>query len=181
MARNAIESDFRSSKMAAGSHFFFKSTKKVAYWSETARNAIESDFQSSKMAAGSHFVKKKRVLIWNGEKCDWSSKMAADSHFVRTKIKVAYCSEMARSAIEIHFRSSKIGGGGASQWPACQPFGDIHSICPWANTPILVFKCNNNLTKSNIRSTFKHFSKLQIQDDISWHYFTQFISKVDQK
>ena len=31
------------------------------------------------------------------------------------------------------------GGGGASQWPGCKPFGDIHSICPWANTPILVF------------------------------------------
>ena len=30
------------------------------------------------------------------------------------------------------------GGGGASQWPACKPFGDIHSICPWANVPILV-------------------------------------------
>ena len=30
-------------------------------------------------------------------------------------------------------------GGGASQWPACKPFGDIHSICPWANTPILVY------------------------------------------
>ena len=27
---------------------------------------------------------------------------------------------------------------GASQWPACKPFVDIHSICPWANTPILV-------------------------------------------
>ena len=23
-------------------------------------------------------------------------------------------------------------------WLACKPFGDIHSICPWANTPILV-------------------------------------------
>ena len=23
-------------------------------------------------------------------------------------------------------------------WLACKPFGDIHSICPQANTPILV-------------------------------------------
>ena len=29
-------------------------------------------------------------------------------------------------------------GGGASQCPACKTFGDIHSIFPWANTPILV-------------------------------------------
>ena len=60
-----------------------------------------------------------------------SIKMAAGSHFV------------ARNAIEIHFRSSKIGwGGGASQWSACKPFGDIHSIWPWADTPILVLYGN---------------------------------------
>ena len=51
MARNAIESDFRSSKMAAGSHFVRKKIK-LAYWSEMARNAIESDFRSSKMGGG---------------------------------------------------------------------------------------------------------------------------------
>ena len=59
MARNAIESDFRSSKMAqkgipkwrpaAILEKKFKK-KRVAYWSEMARNAIESDFRSSKMA-----------------------------------------------------------------------------------------------------------------------------------
>ena len=54
MARNAIESDFRSSKMAASSHFVNKINKKskVAYWSQMARNAIESDFRSSKMGGG---------------------------------------------------------------------------------------------------------------------------------
>ena len=58
MARNVIESDFRSSKMAAGGHFVKQKLKKikVAYWSEMARNVIESDFRSSKMAAGGHFV-----------------------------------------------------------------------------------------------------------------------------
>ena len=96
---------------------------KVAYWSEMVRNAIESDVRSSKMAAGSHFVNKIK------------------------KKKVEYWSEMARNAIKIHFWSSKIGGGGggcggASQWPVCKPFGDIHSICPWANTPILVIPPN---------------------------------------
>ena len=182
MARNVIESDFRSSKMAAGSHFVKKSCvliwndekcdqkwfsliqngrwqpfceeKKVVYWSEMTRNAIKSDFRSSKMAAGSHFVTKKKskllidmkwwemrskvifghpkwppaailwtnqkkkswVLIWNGEKCDQNSFSVIQNR----------------------------GGGvwGASQWPVCKPFGDIHSICPWANnTPILVWDC----------------------------------------
>ena len=45
MARIAIESEFRKSKMADRS--------------EMARNVIESEFRTSKMAAGSHFVKKK--------------------------------------------------------------------------------------------------------------------------
>ena len=68
MARNVIERDFRSSKMAAA--ILWK--KKVAYSSEMARNAIKSDFRSSKMATGSHFVKKNKscVLISNGEKWD---------------------------------------------------------------------------------------------------------------
>ena len=28
---------------------------------------------------------------------------------------------------------------------ACKPFGDIHSICPQANTPILVLLMKNDL------------------------------------
>ena len=42
MARIAIESEFRKSKMANRS--------------ELARNTIESEFRTSKMAAGDHFV-----------------------------------------------------------------------------------------------------------------------------
>ena len=74
MAKKAIESDFRSSKMAQvglpkwpPAAILKNKIKniKAAYWSEMARNAIKSDFQSSKMAAGSHFVKKKRIdLKW---------------------------------------------------------------------------------------------------------------------
>ena len=95
MARNAIESDFRSSKMAAGSHFV---KKKVAYLSETARNAIKGDFQSSKMAAGSHFVIKKlsidlkwremRLVIQNGSRqpfCEKKSSIALKWREVRSK------------------------------------------------------------------------------------------------
>ena len=44
MARNAIESEFWTSKMADRS--------------EMAGNAIKSDFRTSKMSTGSHFVTK---------------------------------------------------------------------------------------------------------------------------
>ena len=78
MVRNAIESDFRSSKMAAAAILWRKI--KVAYWCEMARNAI---------------------CHQNGRRQPFCE-----------KIEVAYFSEMARNAIEIHFRSSKMGGGG---------------------------------------------------------------------
>ena len=58
MARNAIESEIRTSKMADAAILSKISKKnKVAYRSEMARNEIESDFRTSKMATGSHFVK----------------------------------------------------------------------------------------------------------------------------
>ena len=71
MARNAIESEFRTSKMADGSHFVkIKKKNKVAYWSKMAKNAFKSEFLTSKMGTGGHFVfwKKSFVLIWNGQK-----------------------------------------------------------------------------------------------------------------
>ena len=48
MARNATKSDFRTSKMAAGSHFVKKlhKNKKLWYWSEMVRNAIQLDINS---------------------------------------------------------------------------------------------------------------------------------------
>ena len=93
MARNAIESDFRSSKMAAVAIF---GKKRVAHWSEMVKNAIESDFRSSKMATWDHFEnvvqKNKKIAYWsemarNGIKSDFrSSKMAAGGHFVKTSL-----------------------------------------------------------------------------------------------
>ena len=85
MARNAIESEFRTSKMGAGSHFVknFKKNK-IPYWSKMQRNAIKREFRTSNMADGSHFVK------------------------ISKKNKVAYRSEMARNAIENEFRTSKM-------------------------------------------------------------------------
>ena len=58
MARNAIESEFRTSKMADGRHFIKKfHQNQVAHQSKMARSVIESAFQTSNMADGSHFVK----------------------------------------------------------------------------------------------------------------------------
>ena len=70
MTRNAIESDFQSSKMPAGGHFV---KKKVVYWCKWREMAIKSDFRSSKMAAGSHFVKKK------SKKVEYLSKMVRNA------------------------------------------------------------------------------------------------------
>ena len=71
MARNAIESDFRTSKMTA------KKTNKILYRSEMARIAIESEFQTSKMADRSEMA---RNAI---ESEFWTSKMSAGGHFVK--------------------------------------------------------------------------------------------------
>ena len=60
MARNTIESDFRSSKMATGGHFVKKIKKNDScVLIVIDRNVIESDFRSSKMVTGGHFVNKK--------------------------------------------------------------------------------------------------------------------------
>ena len=146
MARNAIKSDFRSSKMVAGSHFVKKKLRIDLKWREMRSKVI---FIHPKWPLAAILWKKKlRIdLKWR----EMQSKVifghpkwppAAILWTKSKKIKVEYWSEMARNAIEFQFRSSKMGGGGgegASQWPACKPFGDIHSICPWAHTPILVF------------------------------------------
>ena len=88
MVKNAIKSDFRSSKMAAGGHFVQKFQKKESC-----------------------------VLIWNGEKCDqmWFSVIQNGcwwpfSEKNSNKIKVEYWSEMARNAINSDFWPSNIKG-----------------------------------------------------------------------
>ena len=86
VARNAIEIDFRTSKMAAGGHFVKHLRKKIPYRSEMARNVIKAEFLTSKMATAGHFVK-------------------------NIKNKVPYWSEMARNAIESDFRTSKMAAG----------------------------------------------------------------------
>ena len=75
MARNAIESDIRTSKMAAEKKNLYRpemariaieselQTSKMANRSEMDRNAIKSDFRTSKMSAGGHSVKKNQNKI----------------------------------------------------------------------------------------------------------------------
>ena len=72
MDRNAIKSEFRTSKMSAGGHFVKKNQNFLkiriesrnvidgshfAYRSEMARIAFKSEIRTSKMGAGGHFVK----------------------------------------------------------------------------------------------------------------------------
>ncbi len=54
MVRNAIENEFRTSKMATSGYF---EKMKVSFGSEMARNENENEFVTSKMAASSHFEK----------------------------------------------------------------------------------------------------------------------------
>ena len=62
MGRNEIESDFRTSKMAAGSHF--EETKlKLRIDMKWREMRSKVNFRSTKMAAGSYFVKKKELCI----------------------------------------------------------------------------------------------------------------------
>ena len=69
-ARNAIKSDFRTSKMAA------EKNNKILYRSEMARIAIKSEFEISKMADRSEMAR-------NAVKSDFrTSKMSAGGHFV---------------------------------------------------------------------------------------------------
>ena len=61
--KNAIESDFLSSKMAAGGHFEkIKKKKKLRIDLKWREMRPKSDFRSSKMAAGGHFEKKKSYV-----------------------------------------------------------------------------------------------------------------------
>ena len=88
MARNVIESDFRTSKMAAGSHF-------VKYKNKKFRIDLKWPEMWSKVNLG-HPKWPTAVILSN----------------ISKNIKVAYRSEMARNAIESEFRTSKMGAGG---------------------------------------------------------------------
>ena len=125
MTRNAIESDFWSSKMVAWQPFY-EQNKKLSIdlkWREMwfyscytcfccalrskmifgIQNGRRQPFyeQNKKLSIDLKW-REMRLVMQNGRR----------QPFCEKQIKVAYCSEMARSAIEIHFRSSKMRGGG---------------------------------------------------------------------
>ena len=81
MSRNAIKSEFRTSKMADRS--------------EMARNAIQSDFRTSEMAAENKNLYRSEM-----------ARIAIESEFRKSKMADRY--EMARNAIESEFRTSKM-------------------------------------------------------------------------
>ena len=90
MARNAIESDFRTSKTV---HFVKNfNNKKFPYRSEMARNAIESEFRTSKLTDRSEITRNAIESEFHTKwpidlKCDQTSKMDAGGHFVKIKKK----------------------------------------------------------------------------------------------
>ena len=52
-----------------------------------------------------------------------------------------FCEKKSETKLRIHLKWREMRSKvifGLSKWPAYKPFWDIHSICPWANTPILV-------------------------------------------
>ena len=118
MARNAIESYLRTSKMDASGHFVknlkkkyrimarnaieSEFRKKFLYRSEMARIAIEIEFRKSKTADRSEMAR----LKVNFGHPKWPP--AAILSNISKKFKVAYQTEMARNAIESEIRTSKM-------------------------------------------------------------------------
>ena len=95
MARNVIERDFWSSKMAAGSHFVNKIKKKLSIdpkWREMGSKVI---FGHPK---------------WPPVAILWKKKLCIDLKWREVRSKFI-------------FGHPKWGRGEASQWPACKPSG----------------------------------------------------------
>ena len=137
MVSNAIKSNIRSSKMAAGSHFVKKKLLIDLKWREMRSKVIFGHFGKQnkdayidlkwreirskvifghpKWSPASILWKKSCVLILNSQKCDreWFSVIqnGRQQPFGENKIKVAYWSEMTRTAIKNDFRSSKMAAG----------------------------------------------------------------------
>ena len=121
MARNAIESDFRSSEMAQirlpkwspGCGLFFLNSKKKLRidlkWWEMRSKVIFGHPKWPPAGIWKKIKKKSSVLIWNGEKCDRKWFLVINK--IKNK-KVVHLSEMARNAIKSDFRSSKMNAGG---------------------------------------------------------------------
>ena len=93
MARNAIESEFRTSKMDAGGHFVKSFKKKFRIDLKWPEMPSKVNFAHPKWPKISK-KNKRCVSIWNGQKCHRK-----------------YWSKMARNAIESEFRTFKMAAG----------------------------------------------------------------------
>ena len=114
MARNAIESDFWSSKMATGSHIVKKNQSCVLIW-----NGEKCDRKRFSVIQNGHrqpFCEKKKLCIylkWQEmrSKVIFGHPKWPPAAILWKKIKVAYWSEMPRNAIESDFWSSNMAAG----------------------------------------------------------------------
>ena len=119
MARNAIESEFRTSKMADGSHFVKKIPKKiscVSIWNgQKCNRKWISDIQNERRRPFCNIDIKwpemwsTAVIFWNGRKCHrkWALDIQNGRRQPFCKKKLWYWSEMVRS----DFWTSKMATG----------------------------------------------------------------------
>ena len=109
MARNAIESDFRSSKMAAGSHFVkkIKTNKSCVFiWNgQKCDRKWFSVIQNGRRQPFCEQYKKDQscVLIWNGEECDrkWFS-------VTQNGRRQPFCEKKSKTKLRIDLKWRKI-------------------------------------------------------------------------
>ena len=111
MARNAIESEFRTSKMADGSHFVNKIRKKKLIidlkWPEM-RSKVNFGHPKWPMAAILWEISKKIKLLIDLKWPEMRSKVNFGYPKWPTKKYFLYRSEMARIAIKSEFQTSKM-------------------------------------------------------------------------
>ena len=148
MARNAFESDFRLSKMAAGSHFVKKkrNTSCVLIW--IGEKCDQKWFAVIQNGRREPFCWKKNqscILIWNGEKCDqkWFSVIQNGrwQPFCENKSFVLIWNGEKCDQKWLYLRSSKMAAGNV-----------IYSVCSYkqnlrAYQPKIIVVEQNSLSK----------------------------------
>ena len=107
MARNAIQSDFQTSKMAVG-------TKKICIKLKWPKLRLKVNFGNPKLPIDLEWPEMRSKVNFGHPK--WPRQPFCQK--CQNKIKVAYRSEMARNAIENEIRTSKM----TRRQPFCQKF-----------------------------------------------------------
>ena len=176
MARTAIESDFRSSKMAAGRNFvkkFQKNKRCALIWNgEKCDLKWYSVIQNGRRWPFWEILKKSSVLIWNSEKCDWksfpASKMTAGGNFV-DKI-----SEKWKLRIDLKWRemrSKVIFGHPKWPWrPFCDKISKKIKVAYWSEMARNAIKSDFRSSKMAAGGHFVNFcsEKWNLCIDLKW-------------